>query len=240
MSSHDHHSDLSTPTASEPTSSNFIGCHHNHLGHIQTQNRISSPQCEHNCNCVHQQNNLPQHLHQHNVLNSYQSSQQGFNNQIHHEINSIENQNGLDSGTSGIIQQQTNLGHPHHYMAVGNSTNVNLNIPTVSCDCGSNSNPPEQSGRNSRVVSADENVPSGSEECDKRRCPSRTNLEEPRIIRPIRIDERKFPARIEEYNDGTDSGVKVDDGTISEDDQGPPLPPRPPPRPRNVTANESG
>lgn len=69
----------------------------------------------------------------------------------------------------------------------------------------------------------------------------RTNLEESRIVRPInRIDERKFTPRIEEYNDGTDSGVKVDDGTISEDDQGPPLPPRPPPRPRNVTTNESG
>lgn len=175
MSSHDHHSELSTPTVpSEPSSSNFIGCHHNHPAHIQIQNRISSPQCEHNCNCVHQQI-LPQHLHHHNVLNSYQSSQQGFNNQTHHEINSIENQNVLDinSGTSGIVQQQLNLGHPHHYMSVGNSTNVNLNIPTVSCDCGSNINPPDQSERSSRVVSADENVPSGSEECDKRRCPSR-------------------------------------------------------------------
>lgn len=71
--------------------------------------------------------------------------------------------------------------------------------------------------------------------------PFRINLEESRIVRPInRIDERKFPARIDEYNDGTDSGVKVDDGNISEDDQGPPLPPRPPPRPRNVTPNESG
>lgn len=177
MSSHDHHSELSTPTVpSEPSSSNFIGCHHNHPTHIQTQNRNSTPQCEHNCNCVHQQNILPQHLHHHNVHNSYHSSQQGFNNQTHHEINSIENQNGLDinSDTSGIVQQQQlNLGHPHHYMSVGNSTNVNLNIPTVSCDCGSNSNPPDQSERSSRVVSADENVPSGSEECDKRRCPSR-------------------------------------------------------------------
>lgn len=174
MSSHDHHSELSTPTVpSEPSSSNFIGCHHNHPVNIQTQNRISSPQFEHNCNCVHQQNILPQHLHHHNVLHSYQSSQH------HHEINSIENQSGLDvnSGTSAIVQQ-TNLGHPHHYMSVGNSTNVNLNTPTVSCDCGSNSNnQPDLSERSSRVVSADENVPSGSEECDKRRCPSRNKYD---------------------------------------------------------------
>lgn len=54
--------------------------------------------------------------------------------------------------------------------------------------------------------------------------------------------ERKFMNRIEVYSDsGNDSGVKINDDCTSEDgDQGPPLPPRPPPRPRHLSTNEIG
>jgi len=54
-------------------------------------------------------------------------------------------------------------------------------------------------------------------------------------------DELKYSSRIDVYSDGTDSGVKITtDGATSEEDQGPPLPPRPPPRSRNSTLHDSG
>lgn len=55
-----------------------------------------------------------------------------------------------------------------------------------------------------------------------------------------RAEELKFINRIEQYSDGDDSGVKVTDGATSEEELGPPLPPRPPPRPRNSHLTDEG
>ncbi|CAD7082489.1 unnamed protein product [Hermetia illucens] len=120
-----------------------------------------------------------------------------------------------------------------------------------SCDCNQSSQ--EQSGRSSRIVSADETLPSGSEDNGRRKCTHRNNrlnatTEQQRHLKngPAKssqvsssTDERNYSSQIEVYSDGTDSGVKVTDGATSEEDQGPPLPPRPPPRPRNVPASEN-
>lgn len=54
------------------------------------------------------------------------------------------------------------------------------------------------------------------------------------------MDRNYSSSQIEVYSDGTDSGVKITDGGTSEEDQGPPLPPRPPPRPRNIQLTEEG
>lgn len=53
-------------------------------------------------------------------------------------------------------------------------------------------------------------------------------------------DEFKFINRIERYSDDGDSGVKIADGATSEEELGPPLPPRPPPRPRNLHSIDTG
>ncbi|XP_055378975.1 transcription factor mef2A-like [Condylostylus longicornis] len=53
-------------------------------------------------------------------------------------------------------------------------------------------------------------------------------------VKKFSEDEKDCSSRIEVYSDATDSGVKVTDGCTSEEDQGPPLPPRPPPRSRNL------
>ena len=53
-------------------------------------------------------------------------------------------------------------------------------------------------------------------------------------------DDQDYSSRIEVYSDGTDSGVKINDDGTSEEDQGPPLPPRPPPRSRNHQGNTNG
>lgn len=64
-----------------------------------------------------------------------------------------------------------------------------------------------------------------------------------RIYNKIMENEMKVINRIEQYNDGVDSVIKVissTDGATSEEELGPPLPPRPPPRPRNTLSLATG
>lgn len=56
-----------------------------------------------------------------------------------------------------------------------------------------------------------------------------------------RSDEMKFINRIERYSDIVEAAMKNTDGDIlTEEELGPPLPPRPPPRIRNVPATDNG
>ena len=153
LGSHHHHSNFSNPNVS---SNGAYGHHHNHFNH----------------------NHLNQHQHMHQVMpNSYmnhhqQQHQDGvliYNNNSS-STNSECNQPASNNDSSNII----------HYVPTSNLsvTSQNLIIPNVSCDCAghiqqqtqhqhqrqSSEQHSLQSGRSSRIISCDENNPSGTED----------------------------------------------------------------------------
>ncbi|XP_055842420.1 uncharacterized protein LOC129909359 [Episyrphus balteatus] len=163
------------------------------------------------------------------------------------------------SSAAPATQQASQHSLHHQYQALDETTN-DEHEDCECCEAASghahHANTDHPSGRSSsRLVSADEIIPSGSEDnaailqrcCQHNHRKSHRNRLGDQLLsskaragsmqKRSRIDEENYSTGIEVYSDGADSGVKVTDGATSEEDQGPPLPPRPPPRPRNVPAN---
>lgn len=136
---------------------------------------------EHNCTCTHHHNIsnnvLPQHYHHHhhhhhnqsqctqNVAFGLSRQQHQLSQPAQHEQNNESNQSAAETHMLAS-QHHSNVGH-HSYIPF----NLSASSQNVcqSCECGAH----EQSGRSSRIVSTDENNPSGSEDSG-RKCASRT------------------------------------------------------------------
>lgn len=151
LGNHHHHSNFSTPNVS---SNGAYGHHHNHFNH----------------------NHLNQHMHPNNTYMSQQQQHQDgvliYNNSsTNSECNQpASNNDSSQSGCSNMI----------HYIPTSNLSvaSQSLNIPNVSCECtGHIQHPPAhhhqrqsseqhslQSGHSSRIISCDENNPSGTED----------------------------------------------------------------------------
>jgi hypothetical protein len=197
MSGQENH-ELTTPAACEPVS--YLGCshhpHHSHSHHTHTHNfkpptAVTAGQnapssltpsigtlptvCEQDCTCHHH------HLHLTNL---------GPANPHYHRHHGMYHHQHLDSNLAGYTSSNSDNNapnnhncHHHNHYGGGNpsggtgshgNTAPNVNIPSVACDCGSLVQEPSlQSGRSSRLISCDENNPSGSEDSG-RKCPSRT------------------------------------------------------------------
>ncbi|GAB0100191.1 hypothetical protein DMENIID0001_161960 [Sergentomyia squamirostris] len=225
----DQHSDLSTPTVGE---SGVFG-----------SQQLTAQQEQNSCSCSLHHHHQASHFHPHLHPTT--------THHHHHHHHPPQLQHRCDSSSA----LQDSIIHPY-----GCSGAPSLISATVggACDCPGDiqsvchQHQEPTSGRSSRVMSVDENNPSGSEDSG-RKCSTRAAhgalLDDNRMcshvrkecgpgttnMRPQTPDERKYASRIEVYSDGTDSGVKGADGTTSEDDQRPPLPPRPP-RPRTTAA----
>ncbi len=135
------------------------------------------PSPEHNCTCTHHHNILPQHYHHHHHHHQSnctqnvgfgQSRQHQMSQPAQHEQNNEPNQSAVE--THMLASHHSNVGH-HSYMPYNLSAS-SQNMCQPSCECGHNS-AHEQSGRSSRIVSTDENNPSGSEDSG-RKCSNRT------------------------------------------------------------------
>lgn len=171
----------------------FLGCSNSRLTRLeliqQHYHQISaqSQPCEHNCMCVAQPtatgNLAPSqipfnpHHHHHPITQQHIHPHSHYHHQ--HDSNLVYN----NSSTNSDCNQATNdSGCSHsHYVPTSNISvaSQNLNIPNLPCDCGSNCqthhgihHPRQQSmeqqslqsGRSSRIVSCDENNPSGTED----------------------------------------------------------------------------
>lgn len=161
---------------SQPCEHNCI-CVHNHhplINHPQqtrTNTQVPLPFNPHH----HHHPTTQQHIHPHSHYHQTQHTRDSnliYNNS---STNSECNQATNDSSQSGC----SNV----HYIPTSNLsvTSQNLNIPNLACDCGSNCQAQHgiqihhprqqsmeqqslQSGRSSRIVSCDENNPSGTED----------------------------------------------------------------------------
>lgn len=159
LGNHHHHSNLvlhASSSASTPLSalgnapSNGPYNQHNHL----------------NSNHPHNHMNPHQHMHPH-----------------YHDSNLIYNNSSTNSECnqpiSNIETRQGPCSHINHYVPTSNLSvnSQNLNIPNLTCDCGRNCQPQPnhharqssevhslQSGQSSRIISCDENNPSGTED----------------------------------------------------------------------------
>lgn len=154
--------------------------------HIAT----SSPSCEHECNCMHHHgnfsspnvsngpyahhhnhfNHLNQHMHPNNSYISHSQQQQDgnliYNNSNSSECNQATNDSS-QSGCSGTVMM--------HYAPTSNLSALNI-IPSCECVVGhiqhhhhqrqssTEQSQSIQSGRSSRVISCDENNPSGTDD----------------------------------------------------------------------------
>lgn len=138
---------------------------------------------EQNCTCTHHHNItsnvLPQHYHHHHLhhhqsnctqnIGFGQSRQQQMSQPAQHEQNNEPNQSAVE----------THMLASHHHSNVGHHSYIPYNLSAStqnvcqSCECGSTH---EQSGRSSRIVSTDENNPSGpsGSEDSGRKCSNRT------------------------------------------------------------------
>jgi hypothetical protein len=184
MSSGQDHELATSPTSTcEPTA--YLGCshhqqHHSHTHHTHTHNYKpptaghNAPSssltpsigmlptvCEQNCSC--------QHHHSHHLATT--------NSHYHHHHGMYHHQH-MDSNLAGYTSSNSDNNAPnnHNHYGLGGATasNVAGNVNNMACDCGSLVQEPSlQSGRSSRLISCDENNPSGSEDSG-RKCPSRT------------------------------------------------------------------
>lgn len=163
--------------------------HQQHQFHIAT----SSPSCEHECNCMHHHhssnfsspnvsngpyahhhthfNHLNQHMHPNGSNSSYISQQQQDGNLIYNNSTSSEcNQATNDSSQSGCSGTMM-----MHYAPTSNLSTLNI-MPSCECVVGhiqhhhhqrqssTEQSQSIQSGRSSRVISCDENNPSGTDD----------------------------------------------------------------------------
>lgn len=152
LTNHHHHSNFSAPNV--PSNGAFTH-HHNHFNH----------------------NHLNQHMH-HVIPGTYMSHQQ---HQLQDGIliyNNSSTNSECNQPASNNDSSQSGCSNMIHYVPTSNLSvaSQNLNIPNVSCDCsGHLQQQPQhhrqsseqhslQSGRSSRIISCDENNPSGTEE----------------------------------------------------------------------------
>lgn len=192
MSLQDHRSSQTTSVLGEPNT--FNSCiHHQQIMQrpisppVQKINRVPPPapltntasvdtSLEHNCTCHHNisTNILPQHYHHHhhhqsNCTQNVGHRQPQMSQAAQHEQNSEPNQSAVE----------THMLAYHHHSNVGHHSYIPYNLSASSqnvcqnCECGHNS-AHEQSGRSSRIVSTDENNPSGSEDSGRKCSNNRT------------------------------------------------------------------
>jgi hypothetical protein len=152
--------------------------HHHHHSNFSTPNVSSNGAYSHHNN-ISNHNHLNQHQHMHPTSYSMSHSQQQsmliYNNgSTNSEFNQASNNDSSQSGCSN-----SNM---IHYIPTSNlsTASQSLNIPNVSCECAGHTQQPQQqqyhhqrqsseqhslqSGRSSRIISCDENNPSGTED----------------------------------------------------------------------------
>lgn len=150
LGNHHHHGNFSAASSSNVAPNGPYTHHHNHFNH--------------------------NHLNQHIPNGGYLSQPSSDGNLIYNNSSTnsecnqpVSNNDGSQSGCSMI-----------HYVPSSNLSvnSQNLNIPNVPCDCGHSQHIPHhhhqrqlsveqqslQSGRSSRIISCDENNPSGTED----------------------------------------------------------------------------
>lgn len=156
LGNHHHHSNFST---SNVPSNGAYSHHHNHFNH----------------------NHLNQHMH-HVIPSGYMGGQQEQQHGIQDGImiyNNSSTNSECNQPASNNDSSQSGCSNMIHYIPTSNLSvaSQSLNIPNVMCDCvGHNSQPQPnhqrqsseqhsiQSGRSSRIISCDENNPSGTED----------------------------------------------------------------------------
>lgn len=195
----------------------FDGSHHSHQQNTLKPNEINLPTIK---GCNNQQPNLEIHHPQKNHLPIGHHYIAIKDNSLH-ECDE-ENEGGPSSvscGGGGGVDSITD------------DPNNELNDAT--CELST------QNVAKFGAASCDDNsYPSGSEESGRRRIRNEKNRVK---VLSNRLNDQKYINGIEVYSDGADSGVKVtDEGTSADEDQVPPLPPRPPPRVRNFLLDETG
>ncbi|XP_055608493.1 uncharacterized protein LOC129755835 isoform X2 [Uranotaenia lowii] len=165
----------------------------------------------------------PQQVHHHHHHNHR------YHHQQHHDpaynITSAEAEDYNSDNSIAVLQ------HHHRHMPSTSSS---------SCD---NTKQPSMMQGSSLPGSCDENTPSVLDinlDSNKKIALS-NNSNNSRLNSPARYttsDERKYSNRIEVYSD-SGGGTKLEEEIISEDDRGPPLPPRPAPRSRTLQRAEN-
>lgn len=156
LGNHHHHSNFSNPNVS---SNGAYGHHHNHFNH----------------------NHLNQHMH-HVIPNSYMSHQQQHQQQLQDGVLIYNNNSSSTNSECNQPASNNDSSNMIHYIPTSNLSvaSQSLNIPNVSCDCAghiqqqlqpqhhhqrqSSEQHSLQSGRSSRIISCDENNPSGTED----------------------------------------------------------------------------
>lgn len=216
------------------------------------QRNCPQPQHHHHHHHHHKQQNLNDiithhHHHQEHHTNSKTNNHHLLTNNYHNE-SIIDTSNNKEQPNLEIHHpQHQHLPKGHHKISNKNLENVLRDFKNADVDGVERLNNGEEGGNVLQLItqnvarlgpSGDESsYPSGSDESGRRR---RVKEESRRKITTNRLNDQKYLNGIEVYSDGADSGVKVTDEGTSEEDQGPPLPPRPPPRLRNFLLDDSG
>lgn len=166
------HQQFHVPTSS-PSCEHECNCMHHH--HHHNSNDFSSTNVSNGPSAHHHNhfNHLNQHMHSN--TNSYMSHHQKqhhqdgnliYNNSISSECNQATNESSSQSGCTGTVI---------HYVPTSNLSALNI-IPSCECVVGhiqhhhhqrqssTEQSQSIQSGRSSRLVSCDENNPSGAED----------------------------------------------------------------------------
>lgn len=197
MSVQDHRSSQSIPVLGEQ--STFNSCiHHQPMQRpisppVQKITRVPPPapkltnaasietSPEQNCTCTHHHNIssniLPQHYHHHHHHHQSNCTQNvGFGQSRQHQMSQpAQHEQNNEPNQSAV---ETHMLASHHHSNVGHHSYIPYDLSASSqnvcqsCECGHGS-AHEQSGRSSRIVSTDENNPSGSEDSG-RKCSNRT------------------------------------------------------------------
>lgn len=213
----------------------------------------SNPSCEHNCTCIHT-NNPPAPI----------SPLQSQNYQAYRrQTNDLRNLSDYSSAGVNLLAPRLAVEN-HYVTSSISEHSQTTNIPSVPCECGSSIQEPGTSDRSSSQQRCDdEQSENGTSnrwrECQNR-CDSSTRSnkrilttveanhqriqssvrQEPKVNENPQglVNEQKYSTcRLSEniYNRNGVGGIKVDEIIQSEEEvQGPPLPPRPHLRPRNV------
>ncbi|XP_070489808.1 transcription factor mef2A isoform X2 [Chironomus tepperi] len=262
---HHHHHSSNFSSSSNVVPNGPYTHHHNHFNHL---NQHMHP------------NSYISHHHQTNQQQPSQQQQQQDGNLIYNNSSTNSECNQPVSPTND--SSQSGCSNMIHYVPTSNISMASqtLNIPNVSCECPghvqhhhhqrqSSEQHSLQSGRSSRIISCDENNPSGTEDgsgmsssgmitstcrASKRHLNNLDNQQ--RLCSPKRSGTSSLNNETEvkgnqddiKYSNAMDRMDIYSDSTenaikigddTTDDDRPPRLPPRPPPRPRNTMNSET-
>lgn len=179
------------------------------------------------------QSNLdsPRMHHQHHQQQSHRAAMEHGQQQQQHRFHQHDPAYNITSAEGDEYNSDNSIAvlqHHHRYMPSNSSSS-----------CDNTKHHPGPGSSSAGHGSCDENTPSVLDiNLDTKKIALTNAANNSRLNSPARFEnERKYTNHIEVYSDNSTNKLEEE---ISEDDRGPPLPPRPAPRTRTLQRAESG